>query len=263
MEKLFVKFNTSLPPLLAAAAAVEKRGDGGLGMFLGGIGILVFILAALVLTVSLWKKHRFNMFWGLLTALFSCAAMALCLLGISVGTLVSDPVGDPQEAVTGFFDALCAGDYDAAYPYLSGYSDLGLAKEPADPVAQMMSRALRESYSYELYGESSVDKLTARQELLFTYLSLPSIAQDVEAKTMEILEGFVQERPREELYDSENHYLPQVAQEAYSAAVKAVLEKPETYYNTTGIQLELQYVDGDWLLLPDRSLLSAINGGAA
>ena len=263
MEKLFANLDTARPPLLAAAAAVEKRGDGGLGVFLAGIGILVFILAALVIAVSLWKRYRFNMFWGLLAALFSGGALVFCLLGTSVGTLVSDPVGDPQEAVTGFFDALCAGDYEAAYPYLSGYSDLGLAGEPAGPVAQLMNKALRESYSYELYGESSVDKLTARQEVLFTYLDLPSLAPDVEAKTMEILEGYVQEKPRAELYDSENHYLPQVAQEAYSGAVTAVLEKPETYYTTTGFQLELQYVDGSWLLIPDRSLLNAINGGAA
>lgn len=262
MEMLFDNFSAALPPLLAAEA-VEKRGDGGLGLFLGGIGILVFILAALVITISLWKKHRFNMFWGLLAALFSGGALVLCLLGLSVGTLVSSPEGDPQEAVTGFFDALTAGNYDAAYPYLSGYSDLGLAGEPSDPVARLMNDALRKSYSYELYGECSTDQLSARQEVLFTYLDLPSIGADVEAKTMEILESYVRDRPRDKAYDSENHYLPDVAQEAYSAAVQAVLEKPEAYYNTTGLQLELQYIDGSWLLIPDKSLLSAINGGAA
>ncbi len=254
---------SALPPLLASAAGSQKSGDGGLGLFLGGIGILAFLLIALVIMISLHKKHRFSLFCGLLALLFSGGAMLLCLLASTVGTLVARPTGDPQETVTAFFDALSAGDYDSAYARLNGYSDLGLANTPADPVGQKLYDALKESYSYELYGSCVVDQLSAHQEVLFTYLDLPALAADLEEETMEVLSGFVEERPRSELYDKDNNYLPEVAQEAYSTAVDNLLAQAGNYYTTTGVQLELDYMDGSWLLQPSRSLLTAITGGAA
>lgn len=253
-------YYTALSPVLASALS---RGDGGLGLFLAGIGILSFILVSLIFMISLRRKNRFNLFYGFLSVVFSGGAMLLCLLATSVGTLVASPSGDPQETVSGFFDALCAADYNSAYSYLSGYTDLGLGNTPADPVGQTMYAALQESFSYELYGACVEDQLSAHQEVVFTYLDLTAIGPDVEKETMDILSGFVKERPRSELYDSNNNYLPEVAQEAYSAAVRTVLADARDYYTTTSLQLALEYVDGTWLIAPNQNLLSAITGGAA
>ena len=256
-----ILYDTVRPPVLASA--LSRPGDGGLGLFLAGIGILVFILVSLVMMISLRRRHRFNLFYGFLSVLFSGGAMLLCLLATSVGTLVASPSGDPQETVAGFFEALCAEDYDSAYSYLSGYTDLGLANTPSDPVGQAMYDALRESFSYELYGACVEDGLSAHQEVLFTYLDLTAIAPDVEKETMDVLSDFVKTRPRSALYDSSNQYLPEVAQEAYSTAVRTVLADARSYYTTTGLQLALEYVDGTWLIAPNQNLLSAITGGAA
>lgn len=263
MDKLLYNMISAGSAAVCSAAAPARSGDGGLGLFLAGIGILAFILGSLVVLISLRRKHRLNLFYGFLAVLFSGGAMLLCLLATSVGTLVASPSGDPQETVSTFFDALCAEDYDSAYACLSGYTDLGLSGGPTDPVGQTMYDALRDSYSYELYGSCVVDQLTAHQEVLFTYLSLPSMAKDVEEETMTVLSGFVETRPRSELYDSNNNYLPEVAQEAYSTAVDNILTHAGNYYTTVGVQIELEYINGSWLMIPGQSLLSAITGGAA
>ena len=262
MEKLFHNFILGgLSPVLSAEGAV-RSGVGGMSLILAGSGILAFLLIFLVLLISLRRKHRLNMFWAFLAVLFAGGSMLLCLLGSAAGTLVAKPSGDPQETVTAFFDALCSRDYEAAYACLSGYTDLGLSGAPADSVGQAMYRALQESYSYELYGSCTTDQLTAHQEVLFTYLNLPSIAPDVEEETAAVLAGFVEERPRDRLYDSANNYLPEVAQEAYAQAVDNILANAGNYTSTVGVQIELEYIDGRWLLIPSQSLMSAITGGA-
>ena len=262
MKALIENIAAGVPPVLTAEAASRSR-DGGLGLFLAGIGILAFLLAALVLLISLRRRQRLNLFYALLAVLAAGAAMCLCLVAGSLGTVVAQPTGDPQEAVTGFFDALCAGDYEGSCAYLDGVTDLGLSGQPSDPVGQAMFAALRESYAYELSGSCAQDQLSARQEVRFTYLDLTAIAPDVEEATMEVLDGFVKERPRAQVYDEDNHYLPQVAQEAYAAAVDQVLARAGDYYVTDSLQLDLRYVDGVWLLAPQAALLKAVTGGAA
>lgn len=241
----------------------HASGSPGLSRVLAFLGVLVFLFLALALMAFLHREHRFKMGWGFLAALFTAGGMLVCLIASQTGTLVARPSGDAQEAVTGFFDALLAKDYDRAYDYLSLYSGLGLEGQAEGEVGQAMLAALRESYAYQLYGSCDVDGLEARQEVQFTYLDLPSLEEDAAEKTMEILASFVEERPRSEVYDEDNHYLPQVAQEAYRQAVMQILSSPAPYYETVGLQLELEYVDGNWFLIPSQSLLTALAGGAA
>lgn len=245
------------------AAVSSGKAVGGMGVLIAVLCILMAAFAAIAAMAFLRKRHRFKMFWGSLAVLFSAGAMLLCVAASQLGTLAAKPSGDPQETVTGFFDALIAGDYDSAYTYLSVYSDLGLAAQPEEQVARAMYDALRASYGYELYGSCSVDKLSARQQVQFTYLDLPSMESAVAGRTMEVISGYVEERPASELYDENNNYLPQVAQEAYSTAVSDILRGSKSYYATVGLQLELDYIDGDWYIVPSQALLSAIAGGVA
>lgn len=245
----------------ALSPAPIHVGLEGIGPFLAGGAILAFILLALVIQVSLRRDHRFSMFFGLLSVLFSAAAMALCLVGPLMGTLVAKPTGDPQETVTGFFDALCAGDTAGAYGYLNGYTSLGLEEPAAEAVGQAMMDALKASYSYELSGSCAVQQLSAHQTVLFTYLDLTAIAPDVKEETALALEEAVKTHPEDEIYDENQNYLPQVTQEAYAAAVDKVLAQAERYITTASLQLELTYTGGRWLLTADRSLLNAITGG--
>ena len=256
--KLLATFFAS-PPALSAGTAQLGR---DLSLLMAGLGALVAMFAAIAAMGLLCRKHRFSFFWGFLAALFSGAAMLLCVVSASSPILIARPAGDPQETVTGFFDALIAREYDTAYAYLSGYSSLGLEGSAADEASRLMVDALKDSYSYTLYGSCAVDKLSASQEVQFRYLSLASLADDVEKETLAELNRIVEERSRAEIYDENDNYLPQIPQEAYAAALAKVLADPSGYYDTVGLQLRLEYTDGRWLLLPSDGLLTAITGGA-
>lgn len=234
---------------------------GGIGAILAVAGVIAALLLAVCAALRSGKRKNVRPGWAIAAAGLAAAAMLLSLVGVNAGTLVARAEGDPAAAATEFMDALMAGDYAAAYSHMAGYSGLGLENAPADAVGQKMYEALRESYAYELTGDCTVDKLEARQQLSFTYLDLTAMEEQVQEETLEQLKGIVQSRPKSQLYDENDNYLPEVAQEAYAAAVSAVLESAEEYYTTVGILLELEYSDEQWRVVPSPQLLKAVSGG--
>lgn len=257
---------TPAPAIELVEPSASPEGDvpgsgGGIGAILAVAGVIAALLLAVGAALRGGRRKNVRPVWAIAAAGLAAAAMLLSLVGVNAGTLVARAEGDPAAAAAGFMDALVAGDYDAAYSHMAGYSGLGLENTPADAVGQKMYDALRESYAYELAGDCTVDKLEARQQISFTYLDLTAIEERVQEETTEQLRGIVQSRPKSQLYDENDNYLPEVAQEAYAAAVSAVLENAEEYYTTAGILLELEYADEQWRVVPSPQLLKAVSGG--
>ena len=188
--------------------------------------------------------------------------MLLAVAGCFGGTVIAKPTGDPQEAVTVFFDSLIAGDYTAAYDRVRDYTSLGLENEPSTESGKMVYAALHASYGYELTGSVRTDKLDAAQDVSFTYLSLPTLEAAVAEETQVQLKHLVQQLPSSEVYDDNNNYLPEITERAYLQALEKILESAANYYTTDEITLALNYTDGRWQLIMNPSLLKALNGGA-
>lgn len=217
--------------------------------------------AALVLVLRAGKAGKINTIWAVVAVIAALIALLLCAVGSAVGTVVAKPKGDPQQTVTTFFDALDAGDYESAYGCLQNCNSLGLEKSPTTDTGIMVYDALKESYSYELYGECITDKLTAYQQLRFDSLDLTAFESDVQEATMTELRKLVQTKSRSEIYDANDQYLPSITAEAYKNAVTGVLKTAEAYYTTTWLTVELTYSDGQWLIITDPAMLKAIVGG--
>ena len=251
-------------PSLAPVVEIEENTAENKSVFSPLLGLVIVVIAAflaIAAVIYFSKKGRMNMLWAMAAVIITALAALLCLLASSVGTLIARPQGDPQQTITGFFDAMSAGDYDTAYTYLDGYTGLGLENVPADSVSAAVYEALRESYEYELFGGCSVDKLKASQQVQFSYLDLKAIQADVQALTVVKLEEIVMARPSSEIYDENKNYLPGITMEAYSAAVNEVLKSADKYYATDTLQLQLEYKNGSWLIVPDNDLLKAVIGG--
>ena len=219
--------------------------------------------ACVALLVINRKKKKIGLFWGLVSVAVSCAALLLCVVALNTGTLYAKPQGDPAQTVSEFFDALKAEDYSAAYARLRDYSSLGLEDSPESEAGQIVGDALRRSYDYELLGDCAVDKLTAVQSVRVRYLDLALLHTAVETGTMRQLESIVQSRPRSEVYDGNDQYLPEVASEAYLKAVSAAVAQPEQFFAEAELQLNLSYSGDSWQIVGDPALLKALNGGVA
>ena len=144
---------------------------------------------------------------------------------------------------------------------MSDYADLGLADMPASPAGQRIYNALHESYAYALAGECRTEKLNAVQPVRMRYLDLPRLEEAVAAETQRQAESIVQSRPISEVYDENRRYRPEIADEAYLAALDVVLRNAPAYYSEAAFELSLAYTDSRWQILASPALLRALAGG--
>ncbi|MBR1456913.1 MAG: hypothetical protein IJ594_07110 [Oscillospiraceae bacterium] len=239
----------------------QDRSAFGFAPFLAAIVIVVGYVVFLALLLRWRRRYGLRPAWAVLSALLCAAALLLCTLAVSAGTLVARPKGDPQDAVREFFDAVQAGDYEAANACLGNYATLGLENEPGGEAGRLLHEALRQSYSYSLIGQSTVNELSARQQLQLRYLDVASLESDTRDELENVIASLARSRDPKEVYDADNNYLPAFAMEAYAQALSGVLSHASDYYATAGIQLTLDYSGGRWRILPDESLLKALAGG--
>lgn len=223
--------------------------------------VLAVLLVLIVIISAIRKKMKFMS--GVVSVVLFASAMLVAIMGPKLGTVINKPTGDPQETVTAFFDALSAGDYETAYTYLDYYSGLGLENEPEDAVTRKVYAALKDSYSYRLYGDCVLDGLTAKQQVLLDHLDIQRMIEKLGDKTQDNLEIMVQNSPMSSIYDENDQFRPEATQKAYAAAVDQLLEKPELYRTTTGMELELIYTNEGWRIQADDALLHALCGGTA
>lgn len=227
-------------------------------------GAVVVLTAVTMLSVfigAVRKKVKFAS-CAVAVVLFG-TALLIAIMGPNLGTVISAPKGNPQQVVTAFFDALMAEDYETAYTYLDYYSDLGLENEPSDEVSKQVFTALKASYSYRLHGECVYDGLSAKQQVLLEHLDIQRMMEKLGDKTHNNLKTMVQNSPMSAIYDENDQFRPEATRKAYQAAVTELLEKPEYYRTTTGMELDLVYTNDGWRIQANDALLHALCGGTA
>ena len=206
-------------------------------------------------------EGRVKKFWIAITVLLIAAVVLLCIFAAWRGSLYIKPSGNPQYTVSNFFDALLDGKYQQAYDCLSDYTTLGLENEPESEEAKLVYQALKDSYSYELVGRCEENQMEAVQRVSFTYLNVKRVESEISKRVNTVLALLVAEKPRNEVYDANGQYLPELTDEVYLVALQQVLENPGFYYSTVEFDVELSYMDGQWLMKTNPSLFNALMGG--
>ena len=177
----------------------------------------------------------------------------------SAVSLVSIP--DPQEAVTKFFDYICAEDYASADTLLKNYELVGSAGQPEGEVAQKLHAALIDSLSCTLNGDCEISGNTAVQKVTITYFDLASLSERLNAITAEKMDALVNEMNDSELYDENGSYREEVVMQVLSDAVDSVLEAPQQYYVSKNLSINLSYESSEWLISADDELFECLLGG--
>ena len=178
-------------------------------------------------------ERKTNAFWAALTVLIVIFSLALCFIGINQGVLFARPAGNPQTAVTGFFNALKEGNYAEACRHVENYSSLGLENTPESEEGQLMFAALKRSYDYSLSESVALAGTKASQKVLVRYLDLNLV--DQAARSLSGIE--------------------------YNTALRQVLADPETCCTSDFYDIPVTYTDGKWLMTLSGDLLTALQGG--
>ena len=178
-------------------------------------------------------NRKVNVFWAAVSVLLVLLALALCVFGMTRGILFARPVGNPQMAVTGFFNALKAESFENACQYVDNYSSLGLENVPESEEGQLMLNALKRSYDYSLSESISLAGTRASQKVLVRYLDLNQVDQAARA----------------------------ITGTEYVSALRQVLANAESYCTSDFFDVPVTYADGKWLMTLNSDLLTALQGG--
>ena len=158
-------------------------------------------------------------------------------------------------------EAVSRNDYDGASEVIQGNPVFGADREPADAVSAMIWDAFVESVGYELVGDLYATDSGVAQNIVVTTLDMGSVTANLKERSEKLLEQRVAaaEDP-DEVYDENNEYRGDfVMQVLYDATVAAL--NADARYVQHEVTINMIYENGQWWIVSDPALLSAITGG--
>ena len=258
---------TAAPAEPSPVPGTEKA-DGAFGRIVLLLAIAAVAAVFALAAVRRARRGKLRLVWALCAILLVFAALSLCLLPqrrsepATTEQKSAALTDGAQETVTAFFDALCRGDYESACAKLSGVSTLGLEDTPEAEDAAAIWAALKDSWSYSLYGECTAAPGGAVQQLVFTTLDTDALGAAVKEMTETRVEALAAELPSDEIYDGDGGYLHSFTERAYAEALADTLAHAADYRKVVGLNIRLVRSGEEWLIEPDSALYAALTGGA-
>ena len=208
------------------------------------ISAAFLIVFFLFLTVFSIVKKRPGLLWFIPSCVFVFALVFCLKLSADFGTMVFVPSEPPTAKME-----------KALVPVFS------LAEDAGDETDLLYTDALKESYSYEFSGEYTLEKTHAVQKVSLEYLDLNSLIPDISDKLRADLEDLVANSRKQDVYNEDESFREDVLDALYNSSVKLILSEPGKYITSLNTQLEADYYDGEWHVIPNDSLALAFSGG--
>lgn len=193
-------------------------------------------------------------------------ALAACAIRVALDYRSADPIliSTPKNAsqtVDAMLREATSGDYAAASQRILGNPKFGMSYTPEGIAEKMIWEEFCSSFSYELVGECFVTEEGFAQNARISYLDLDSVTNGLQPKVQALLEQRVEEAQRpEEIYD-ENHELKEsFILEALQDVVAEAIEQ-NARIKTVDVTVSMIWRDGQWCIVPNDGLLSALSGG--
>ncbi|MBR0199151.1 MAG: serine hydrolase [Oscillospiraceae bacterium] len=225
-----------------------------------GAAVLAMALALAALS-AIAKRFRVRRgFFLVLAVLLSLGALAR-IAWPAFETARDKPKGDPQETVINFLGALSRGDYAEAYARMDYVETLGLDYQPQRESQKQLFDAMRRTFSAELYGDCTVNGDRAYQQVSCRYLDVDKLNTEAKGQALIYISRYVSSHSVGDLYNESGNYRPELMWEAWDHAMLELLQHPDDYRSSAGVQLELRWHDGAWHVVPNDKLLQLLTGG--
>lgn len=197
---------------------------------------------------------------GLLVVLLAAAAVFLVITFRDAKPVLLYVPEEVSLRVEEMMDAICCGDFSSAAKRMYGNPDLGIDRESEDPVNRAFWNAFVSSLDYELVGAPYATQSGIAQDVKIISLELSTATEKLGARAEALLQqGLAQAENASEVYDGANYKESFVESIIQQAAQQALEEDVRYSYNVVTLQLVCS--DGQWWIMPDKALLSAISGG--
>ena len=205
---------------------------------------------------------------GFFSALFGLLSICAAALGIFLALNNRDAapslVVQPEAAqlqVQNMLDALVAGDYETVSSCLHGQPRLGIDRAAEGEVGLLFWEALASSFRWEQNSDFYATDSGVALDVTITALDLSAVTANLRQRTQALLELRVaQATDTSEIYDENNEFRESVVMDVlYQASLEALDQ--DTRDISWEITLNLIYENGQWWILPEQPLLTALSGG--
>lgn len=209
------------------------------------------------------KKRILSGLFGLLGCALAALTVAVSLWAMHMAPVLVVPPAAAEETAQAVFEAVCAGDYDAADNLMYGSPDLGVGREPSDEVGALLWNAFVDSTSYTLDGHCYATDSGVAQDVSFTCLDFSSVTASLRDRAQTLLVERVEAaEDADSIYDENGDYREDFVMKVLLDVTKDALEE-DSQFTTRKLTVNLVYKQGQWWVVADQALLSAISGGTA
>ena len=93
------------------------------------------------------------------------------------------------------------------------------------------------------------------------YLDVDKLNTEAKGQALIYISRYVSSHSVGDLYNESGNYRPELMWEAWDHAMLELLQHPDDYRSSAGVQLELRWHDGAWHVVPNDKLLQLLTGG--
>lgn len=200
---------------------------------------------------------------GAIGTLLLVGSIGLCLFSLDAPAGTAEP---PEAAVTcseTFSRALSQKDFSAVQGCIYGQPELDLSGVPEEELACMVWDLVQRNLEFSWKGDCYYRDAALCRDASVRYFSVESITKNLPSRAHALLTMQVEAATdMEQLYDEGGEFRQDLLDQVMkSALTQACLEDAEAV--TAEVTVQLVNRDGQWWILPDEALLTALAGGLA
>lgn len=184
--------------------------------------------------------------------LISAAAVYVCRYAINRKPVSLIDIGNPEDAVVGYFDALLDEEYETCDKYVMDFSIAEMQGEPESELGKMMHTLLTDSYEYKLISNSDVSGKEASVLVEVSYMDFDLLGEAMKKKANAIA--------AEMNYHGEDIFSEDIAMEIAFEALKEVECSVSDFCISESITVSLVYDGSEWKMLYNEALENMLMG---
>lgn len=195
-----------------------------------------------------------------LAGLLAGLVLVICLSQRSGTPLLLGSTEKAEGCARNLMERICTGDYAGASQYLYGTPSLGSGTQRENAASELIWQAFLSSLDFQAAGDCYADEKGLAQDYIFSGLDIPELLTRLKEAAPGILNARVEAaEDLTQVYDGNGQYREAFTQSVLEEAARQVTGQVSPAQRT--ITLRLAYEDGQWWVVPDGQLLTAISGG--
>ena len=208
----------------------------------------------------MYERPILSRVFAILAVILAVAVLVICLTQRSSGPVLLGTAACAEECAQGLMERICAGDYAGAAQYLYGTPSLGDETQRETPASQLIWDAFLSSLSCRPQGDCYADENGLAQDYILSGLDIPSLVAKLKEAVPAVLEAQVDAAENfAQVYDDNWQYREEFAQSVLEETARQVTAGIAPVERQ--ITLRLAFENGQWWVVPDQQLITAISGG--